>query len=463
MSVERRNQQNLARSLSTQTILRDGGDEQRRSVSTVDTLPERWLRISLAAQKGVVFNNLLTHFKVDSLREAYQALDSNKATGLDGVSKTSYGKNLEFNLANLVNRIHEGSYKPQDKRMVLIPKANGQTRPIAISCFEDKLVEYVIANILRAIYDNAFIKNSFGFRPNKSAEGAIRAAYNALWDNQRPYVVEIDFANFFNSIPHRKLMEIIGQRVSDDRFKGLIGRFLKAGYLLDPETKTVPQTGTPQGSIMSPILANLYLHVVLDTWFMKNYASYDNIIVRYADDAVFLFSEKETADDFVQKLFSRVQEFGLTLNSAKTNIINFDRNENSSFDFLGFTFYWGLNSNGNKTRLKIKTQKDTLHKKIQEFYAWIKSARSKQKTGVIWELAKAKLRGHYNYYGFWMNRPKLNHFYSEAVKSLFKWLNRRSQIPSFSWEEFLKRLEINPLPLPPQVSQLKQLGWNPYA
>jgi group II intron reverse transcriptase/maturase len=464
MSVERRNQQNLARNLSTQPILRDGGDEQKSGVSTLETLPERWLRISLAAQKrGVVFNNLLSHIKVETLREAYQALDKNKAVGLDGVSKISYGKNLEANLVNLANRIHTGSYKPQDKRIVLIPKANGKTRPIAISCFEDKLVEHVVANILQAIYDNAFIKNSFGFRPNKSADGAIRATYNALWDNKRPYVVEIDFANFFGSIPHRKLLEIIGRRVSDNKFKGLIGRFLQAGYLESAQNRTIPSTGTPQGSIMSPILANLYLHEMLDTWFMKNYASYDNIIVRYADDAVFLFSDKETADDFVHKLYPRVQEFGLSLNTAKTNIIYFDRNEDTSFDFLGFTFYWGLNSNGNKTRLKIKTQKDTLHKKIQEFYLWIKSVRSKLKTGVIWELAKSKLRGHYKYYGFWMNRPKLAHFYSEVVKSLFKWLNRRSQIPSFNWKEFLRRIELNPLPPPPQVNQLKQLGWNPYV
>jgi len=429
-----------------------------------ELFPDRWSRIGYAARKeDIVFNNLLTHINVESLREAFNALDGAKAVGIDGVSKKEYGKNLERNLRELEKHIHNGSYKPQVKKEVLIPKANGKTRPIAISVFEDKLVEWVMGKILESAYEPIFIRNSFGFRPFKSAHGAIKAIYFSLKGNKRPHVVEIDFASFFNSIPHRKLIKSISTRISDRRFKGLIGRFLKVGILEQSGKLTAPEMGTPQGSIMSPILANIYLHEVLDAWFLNNHASYNNIIVRYADDAVFFFKSEEKARQFVEELFIRVTEYGLKLNEDKTKKISFRKDEHTSFDFLGFTFYWGKNSGSGKRVLKIKTRKETLLKKIQEFYYWIKEARSTMKTREIWKTTREKLRGHYNYFGYWMNALKLNHFYWEAVKSLFKWMNRRSQKISFTWVEFQRKLKYNEIPTPPHVSQLMQLGWNPYA
>ncbi len=429
-----------------------------------ELFPDRWSRIGFAARKeDMVFNNLLTHINIESPREAFNALDGAKALGIDGISKKEYGKNLTRNLGELEQRIHNGSYKPQVKREVLIPKTDGKTRPIAISCCEDKLVEWVVGKILESAYEPVFIRNSFGFRPYKSAHGAIKAVYYSLKDNRRPHVVEIDFASFFNTIPHKKLLKTISKRISDRRFKGLIGRFLKAGILVQSGKLTTPEMGTPQGSIMSPVLANIYLHEVLDSWFMRNYASYSDIIVRYADDAVFFFKSEEKARRFVEELFIRVGTYGLKMNENKTKMISFRKNEHTSFDFLGFTFYWRTKPGTGRRVLKLKTRKETLIKKIQEFYHWIKEERNRRRTRELWEVARAKLTGHYNYFGYWMNAPKLNHFYWEAVKSLFKWMNRRSQKISFTWEVFQRKLVYNKIPAPPHVSQLKQLGVNPYA
>jgi RNA-directed DNA polymerase len=426
------------------------------------TILNRWARIGIRAHdKSCVFENLLTHINVDSLEEAYKAIDGAKALGVDNTSKTEYGKNLKENLKDLGNRIHKGTYRPQPKREVRIPKANGKTRPIAIACFEDKLVDWVVGKILTQVFEPLFIRNSFGYRPNKSADQAIEACYSSLYKNERQQVVEIDFSKFFNTIPHKKLMRIIGKRISDNRFKGLIGRFLK-GELINSEGEKLPsELGTPQGSLMSPVLANIYLNEVIDQWFMKNHGSYSNIIVRYADDAVFFFREEEDAKRFVVELESRVKSYGLSLNAEKTRAFTFPKNGHQQFSFLGLTFYWGKQNK--RIILKVKTQKEKLIKAIQEFDRWIKAIRNKKKLKDIWELARSKIRGHNNYYGYWMNALKLNHFCHAAMKSLFKWLNRRSQKCSYTWEGFNERLKYFPLMEPLNSTNLKQLGWSPYA
>jgi len=462
MPQERREQQSFHLSQDSQSIYNDtvnGNKNKGTNHYKSDSLfLSRWLRISKRAQENTscVFNNLLHHINVETLNEAYNAMDKNKALGVDRVSKEAYGKNLEDNLENLYIRIRNGSYKPQPKREVLIPKANGKTRPIEIACFEDKLVDYVASKTLSAIYEPSFIRNSFGFRPNKSAHNAIEACYYSLKDNKRPFVVEIDFSNFFNTIPHKKLMRIVKKKITDYRFNGLVRRFLTSSTLKSDGTTIKNSCGTPQGGVMSPILANIYLNEVVDQWFLKNYASYNNIIVRYADDATFFFKKESDAKDFMLHFKARIEEFGLSLNMNKTKTINFNKSKKNSFNFLGFTLYWGKQNK--KRLLKVKTQKDKLLKSFKEFYEWIKIYRNKMKLKEIWSIAKSKLQGHYNYFGFWMNRQKLVHFYSEAVKSLFKWLNRRSQKRSYNWNSFCRRLEFNPLPIPPRVEKLMKLG-----
>jgi len=460
--MERRGRQNLNLATGTQTALSGGENEHKGDQAHRGLLPNRWARIGSAAQdRQLVFSNLMTHVNEDSFREAFKAIDGSKALGVDGISKSEYGRNLEENLQDLTQRVQRGTYRPMPKRETLIPKSKGKTRPIAITCFEDKLVDWVVGKILSQVFKPLFIRNSFGYRLNKSAHDAIKACYYSLYKNTRKHVVEIDFSSFFNTIPHRKLMRGLGRRISDRRFKGLIGRFLK-GELITPEGKQLPgRIGTPQGSIMSPILANIYLNEVIDQWFIKNYASYNNIIVRYADDAIFLFKKEEDAAQFLKDLTIRVTQYGLTLNIDKTHIITIAKNNHKQFNFLGLTFYWG--KQGSKRSLKVKTQKEKLIKSIQEFERWIKKVRNQMKLKEIWLLAKSKIKGHINYFGYWVNSLKLRHFYNQAINSLFKWLNRRSQKLSYQWQGFLERLRNFPLIEPIENMKLKQLGWNPYA
>ncbi|MBL6992178.1 MAG: group II intron reverse transcriptase/maturase [Bacteriovoracaceae bacterium] len=454
MRTERREQQNsrLKDDHRSSNNVRTSGYKKADSVYL-----NRWMRISLRAQKqNSVFQNLLTHFHVESLTEAFNALDGSKALGVDRVSKQAYKKNLQANLENLVDRIKRGVYHPMPKKEVLIPKSNGKTRPIAIACFEDKLVDWVISRILTEIYEPMFIKTSFGFRPEKSCDNAVEASYYNLKDNNRPNVVEIDFSNFFNTIPHKKLMGILEEKIEDVKFRAIIRRFLQGDTIHANGEKLPCKRGTPQGGIMSPILANIYLNEVVDQWFKRTYNNHNCRIVRYADDAVFFFKDKDEAKRFLSAFKERVDRFDLILNMEKTNTLSFGKQEKNHFSFLGFTFYWGRH--GNYRFLKVKTQKERLIKSIQEFYLWTKQIRNRIKLKEIWKLAKAKLQGHYNYFGYWMNRSKLNHFYQEAIKSLYKWLNRRSQKRSYNWDGFNERLKFHPLPIPPEKQKLKRLG-----
>lgn len=458
MRTERRGQQNLDRERYSQS-----GRGTRRTESKNLEL-NSWARIGLLAKnKEVVFNNLFSHINMENLRQAFQALDGSKAVGVDDISKKDYGSNLDSNLSDLLKRLHVGTYRPQAKREVLIPKANGKTRPIAISCFEDKLVEWTLGKILESVYEPIFMRNSFGFRPRRSPDDAIKANYNVLKDNKRPFVVEIDLASFFNTVPHRELMKLISKRISDRKLHGLIARFLRAEILNAQGQQTETKVGTPQGSVMSPILANIYLHYALDEWFIQNYSSSNAVIVRYADDAVFMFSKESQAKEFLVSLKARLSAYKLSLNEEKSGIIDFTKGRENVFHFLGFTFYWNHHRGWNKVNLVIKTQKDKLMKKVKEFTDWIKLNRSRKTTKEIWKTTAAKLRGHYNYFGYFCNRSKLVHFYTAVIRALYKWLNRRSQRKSFYWSEFKRVLYYNPLPQPPETTTLKKLGWSPYV
>lgn len=460
MRTERREQQNLDREHSSLSSRRTGF----MGSTTRNLELNSWSRIGLSAKNAeLIFNNLFCHVSVENLCQAFHALDGNKATGIDGITKAEYAKDLDENLKDLVTRLHFGTYRPQAKREILIPKANGKTRPIAISCFEDKLVEWVLGKILESIYEPIFIRNSFGFRPRRSPDDAIKANFNILKDNKRPFVVEIDLANFFNTVPHRKLTKMLRKRINDRKLLGLIARFLKVEILNQEGDINRTEVGTPQGSVMSPILSNIFLHYALDQWFIENHSSQSAVIVRYADDAVFMFSEEQQAKDFLVALRVRLSEYKLAVNEDKTAIINFAKDQENIFSFLGFTFFWSKKKGWNKINLAIKTQRDKLAKKIQEFTEWIKLNRSQLNRKDIWSIVAAKLRGHYNYFGYYCNRGKLMLFYKSVIGALFKWLNRRSQKKSFTWNEFRGLLSREPLPLPPETTKLKQLGWSPYA
>jgi group II intron reverse transcriptase/maturase len=439
--MERRGLQNPILTKNTPPAYNRGSKGQTMTAREVMS----WqVRIGLKAQdKACVFTNLMKHINIDTLKEAFKSIDGKKALGVDEISKSEYGKNLEENLADLYKRVANGSYRPLPKREVLIPKSNGKMRPIAIASFEDKLVDWCVGAILDRVYEPLFIRNSFGYRRGKSQHDAVEAAYYSLEKGTRANVVEIDFSNFFNTIPHKKLVRILKRRIADERFIGLIYRLLTGEILKGTGETTPTHIGTPQGGIASPILANIYLNEVVDQWFLENYASYNNIIVRYADDAVFFFKGEDDAKDFMRALSTRVTEYGITINTVKSRMIRMGKQSHESFNFLGFTFYRG--KQGSRNILKVKTQKERLIKAINEFYDWIKANRNRRKLSDLWALAKSKLMGHLNYYGYWMNNLKIHHFYSEAWKALFKWLNRRSQKRSYTAEGFNERIKNFPL------------------
>lgn len=455
--MERRERQNLNHTQDTRPGRRTGRGGSR------DLDLNSWVRIGLASRGKAVFNNLFCHFNAENLRQAFHALDGSKARGVDGVAKHDYSLELDGNLEDLLGRLHTGTYRPSAKRQVLIPKANGKTRPIAISTFEDKMVEWVLGKILESVYEQDFVKHSYGFRPRKSAHDAVEVSFDALRKDERPYVVEIDLANFFGTVPHRKLMKLVYKRIRDPRLLGLIARFLKSQILDETGKLSSQETGTPQGSIMSPILANVYLHYVLDQWFAENYASKRAMMIRYADDAIFLFSRDDEAKAFVGALRDRLAQADLALNEEKTHVIDLRKAEHQTFSFLGFTFYWKRKRSRKQHLLSIKTAMPTLRRKIHDYTDWIKQNRNRWNTAKIWELTAAKLRGHYAYYGYVCNKAKLNHYYYTVIGSLFKWLNRRSQKRSYTWEAFMQKLAFQPLPKPPTMSELKSIGWDPYA
>jgi RNA-directed DNA polymerase len=425
---------------------------------------EFWNRISVNSKrlKDEAMKNLFHCFNRKTLEEGFRALDGSKARGIDNVSKKDYEKKLDGNIEALLVKLHNQSYVPLPKREVLIPKANGKMRPIAIACIEDKLVEKVTATLLNSIYENVFLKCSYGFRPNLSCHHAINQAHKILDSKQGfDYVVEIDLANFFNTVDHRLLMKLIRKRIVSRKVLSLIHRQLVSKVENEEGELSTSEVGTPQGGIVSPILANIFLHYTLDEWFANAYKSQAEM-VRYADDAVFFFKNRQAAEIFLDTLKLRLKTFKLQLNEEKTRVIDISQASYEVFDFLGFTFYRGRKRRSRGRLLMIKTSKAKLFKAVNDFTAWIKKDRNNKRTEELMKMVNAKLRGHYNYFGYWCNRNHLQRYYHEALKSLFKWLNRRSQKKSFDLERF--KLTIVPrLIQPPELISLKPLGWNPYA
>lgn len=414
-------------------------------------------RINLAAteRSEEKMTHLMHHLNLHNLRRAFRELDGSKASGIDQVTKQEYGAGLEENIFALCDEIQRGGWRPRPSREVLIPKPQGGIRPLAIGCLEDKIVQTLCAKILEAIFEPSFHRHSYGFRYKRSAHQAIAELHQQIrYRSDNCVVVEMDIEKFFNSMNHEKLMGVIEQRIKDAHFLRLIRRQLRNSILnVEGEIRT-NDIGAPQGSPLSPVLANIYLNSVLDQWFEENWSSKGEI-VRYADDAVFVFSSQEDAQNFRFSLEERLRdEGGLKLNADKSALVKFDRhNPKGDVSFLGFVLYWGRYKNKPGV-LKVKTAPKRVAQCIQRFKDWIKAERHRHTTAKLWALAASKLQGHYNYYGVSCNRPKLRYFYWCCIDLLYKWLNRRSQKRSWSWAGFMHRLHNNPLPQPPAESEL---------
>lgn len=414
-------------------------------------------RINSAAIKRTTdrFTHLMHHLNEFNLRQAFRQLDGAKASGIDQVTKEEYGKNLQSNIESLEDQIQNGKWWPKPSREKLIPKPTGGTRPLAIGCLEDKIVQNLCAKILEAIYEPIFHRHSFGFRAGRDAHQAIARLHQEIrLRKDNCVVVEMDIEKFFNNISHIKLIELIKQRITDPHILRLIERMLKNSILSEDGEIKVNEVGVPQGSPISPILANIYLHHILDQWFEKNWAGRGQMI-RYADDAVFVFNNEQYATDFQKALNEQLwNEGSIKLNADKSGLTKFNyRKPEGDIPFLGFVLYWGRSATLKRT-LKVKTNPSRAATSIQRFKDWIKANRHRHRLAKLWELASARLRGHYNYYGVIFNEAKLNHYYFACTKELFKWLNRRSQKRSYTWDGFLQKLKFNPLPKPPRGKAL---------
>ena len=398
--------------------------------------------------------NLMHHLNLHNLRQAFRALDGTKASGIDHVTKGVYQQNLEENLQALEQTLRGGGWRPKPAREVLIPKPQGGMRPLAVGCLEDKIVQTLVARILEAMYEPTFHRHSYGFRRGMSAHQALGRAYETICRRQdRCVVVEMDIEKFFDSVDHDWFLRTLGQRIEDPHFLRLIKRMLRCSMLHADGTMADKLAGTPQGSPASPILANICLHVLLDQWFQQHWADKGEFI-RYADDAIFVFSDEETAHAFQLALLARMAEAGLRLNLDKTRIVPFSAaSPKGTITLLGFELYWGIKRGVGK-RLKVKTIPKRLARAAQSFTTWIKGERQRKSTAVLWREAAAKMIGHFRYYGVLFNESKLAHFYWLCVGALFRWLNRRSQRRSYTWEQFKRRLHFSPLPQPPRASDL---------
>jgi RNA-directed DNA polymerase len=398
--------------------------------------------------RDAIFNNLSHTLNENNLRQAFRQLDGSKAVGIDRVTKEEYAKNLQANITDLFNEIYRGGWRPHPSRQVSIPKPTGGHRTLSVGCLEDKIVQTLVAKVLEAIYEPRFHRESYGFRQGRSAHQALASTYSAIKKRGKyTVVVEMDIEKFFDTINHDKMMSFLEQRISDRPFLRLVRRMLR-NSILSPNGKLIDTTtGTPQGSPISPILANIYLHHVLDEWFDENYLKHAEM-VRYADDAVFIFDDFTIAMEFKAALALRFAKYDLKLNEEKSGVVELGPKSGGAIGFLGFILYWGR-SRVTHINLKLKTDPKRLTRAVQNFTLWIKSVRNRLPTAEIWTRASARLRGHYNYYAVITNGKSVQKFYFSCVRGLFKWLNRRSQKRSFTWKEFVRKLMFNPLPKAP--------------
>jgi group II intron reverse transcriptase/maturase len=395
------------------------------------------------------------HFNVESLEACFHQLDGRKAVGIDGLSKAVYGQRLDENLQDLGARMRRMAYRPEPVRQVRIPKEGqpGATRPLGISTLEDKIVQKMVHRVLESIYEPLFLDGSYGFRPGRSCHEAIRALHQHLFRYEVQTVIDVDLASYFDSIDHHLLDSILRQKIRDERFLRYLHRMFKAGVLAEGEL-TVSEEGVPQGSICSPILANIFAHEVIDTWIeamVKPRCKGRVALFRYADDLVICCQYDRDAQRIRRALPKRLARYKLRLKEEKTRMVSFSKRvyqqerRPASFDFLGFTFYWGYSRNGTVIP-KVKTQGKRLRIKLRKVGEWARQIRHQEKLPIIWKRFCAKLEGHIRYFGVSFNTTAVQKFIWAATQILFKWLNRRSQRQSFTWEQFNQFIQAHPLP-----------------
>lgn len=423
-------------------------------------------RIATLAKQfpGSPLTTLSHHIDIEWLREAHRRTRKDGARGIDGQSAEEYAADLEGNLQRLLERAKTGMYRAPPVRRTYIPKGNGERRPLGIPTFEDKVLQRAVAMVLEAVYEQEFLDCSHGFRPGRSARQALDAIHQQATRTAGGWAIEIDIRKYFDTIDHRRLQEVLRQRVRDGVIVRLIGKWLNAGVMEDGALRQ-SDAGTPQGGVISPLLANIYLHTVLDTWFerevlprMRGSAK----LVRYADDAVLLFSTEEDAQRVMAVLPKRFEQYGLTLHPDKTRLIAFERPDRPSrkdddgpaspgtIDFLGFTIHWRKSPSG-KWNVTMRTAKDRFRRTLVSIAKWCKANRHVP-LGDQQQALNRRLRGHYNYFDRVGNRERLWTLLRRVQREWKRWLSLRSQRARLTWEAMRRLLARYPLERPRRLS-----------
>lgn len=416
------------------------------------------------------FMSLAHHLTVENLYRAYQKLNKDSAPGIDGVTYEEYGQNLQSNLRNLHRRLKDNQYRAKPVKRVYIDKNDGGKRPLGIPTTEDKIVQSAVVEILTLIYEEEFHGCSYGFRPGKGAHKALQALQTALQKGKVNWVLDTDIKGFFDNIDHKKLMQVLSDKIVDSRLLRIIGKWLAAGSVEEDGSRSRSKKGTPQGGIISPVLANIFLHKVVDDFVVewrKAESEGEVYIVRYADDFVIAMESRVDVDKLLRHLKNRVAEYGLQLHPDKTKIVKFgkewidddDGDGPGTFEFLGFTHITGRNRTGDWYLVKRRTMRTRLRKAIKSIYQQMKKMMHKPLAYQCKKLSQ-KLQGHYGYYGIRGNFKSLQSIYYTTVLNWWKILGRRSQM-RLSKLEFYRILKRFPLPKPRIVHNDGWLDVNP--
>ena len=421
-------------------------------------------RIAEQAQANpkMVFISLAHLIDVALLTEAFQRLHKNAAPGVDGVTATEYAAHLQDNLTALHERLRTGKYQAHPVKRAWLGKEDGSQRPLGLPALEDKIVQRAVTMLLEAVYEQDFYDFSYGFRPKRSAHQALHELRERCRRQNIGWIVDADISKFFDTLNRSHLRDIIKQRVNDGGIIRLLGKWFHAG-VLEEETLSYPESGTVQGGVISPILSNIYLHYVLDDWFVKEVQlrmKGRSFLVRFADDFIGGFELEEDARRFMEVLPKRFARFGLTIHPSKTKLVDFRKpsggdkpsTENKSFDFLGFTHFWAKSRRGYRV-IKRKTSKKRLKRTIRALWEWCRDNRHLPLKEQYQKLCQ-KLRGHIQYFGIRGNMRALERVIQEAKKAWQFWLSRRSQKANIIWQKFKLLMERFVLPKPRIVHQI---------
>jgi RNA-directed DNA polymerase len=450
-----------------------GNTSSAQKFGSVST--KQWRIAQLARERPeTAFTSLAHLIDLYWLKEAYARTRKDGAVGVDGQTAADYEVNLEANLQDLLNRAKSGTYQAPPVRRVRIPKGNGETRPLGIPTLEDKILQRAVLMILEPVYEADFLPVSYGFRPRRSPHQALQEIWNQTMKVDGGWIADVDLRKYFDTIDHGRLREFLKRRVQDGVLLRLIGKWLNAGVLEDGEV-TYPEQGTPQGGVISPLLANIFLHYVLDEWFerevkprLKGTAS----LTRFADDFLIVFAQEDDARRVFDVLPKRMEKFGLTVHPEKSRLVDFrspqpegpDTSDHEvpgsgTFDFLGFTHYWGRSLRGNWV-VKRKTARSRWKRGVGAIWEWCRDNRHRHPRLQHPTLCQ-KLRGHYAYYGITGNYYSIQGFLWQATRTWRYWLGRRRRKGTLTWDVFNRLLKRYPLPPARIVHRWNRLAAKP--